>query len=164
MFSGRKGNVMENIKEVTVQNEASYTYETVKGEMEIELDPEWVEILKDMDHEWKKTAHRQDCREVSVVMLEGYEGCAAYKDDPLTQAVNREDELESEQECEVIMKIFTEKEKHLVENMLLKGKKGCKYADEIGVSGSVVSRRKTNIEKKAKSFYENSKKTVFKMR
>lgn len=160
---------MENVKvnrdvEQEEIEETVYIYETVKGNVEVELDPEWIEVLKEMDHEWKKTAHRQDCREVSVIMLEGYEGQAAYKDDPLTQEVNKVEEKESVKECQILMRIFTDKEKALIKDMLLESKKGNQYAKEIGISGSVVSRRKTNIEKKTKTFYENSKKTVLKMR
>ncbi len=150
MFSGRKENTMEN----------KYIYKTVKGSIEVELDSEWVEILEEMDKDWKRTVHQQDRREVSIAVLECYDGRAAYEDDPLSQDVERDEEIEAEILCEDLMDVFTEKEKSLVMDMLKERKGNNEYAAEKGVDKSLISRRRKNIRKKTKSFYKSINKKL----
>jgi len=140
--------------------ENKYVYKSVKGSIEVELDTEWVEILEEMDREWKRAVHKQDRRELSIAMLEGYDGREAYEDDPLSQDVEREEEIEAEILCEDLMKVFTEKEKVLVTDMLIERKGNNKYAAEKGVDKSLISRRRKNIREKTKSFYKSINKTL----
>lgn len=137
-----------------------YVYKSVKGKIEVELDTEWVEILEEMDKTWRRTVHQQDRREVSIAVLEGYDGRAAYEDDPLSQDVERDEEIEAEILCEELMEVFTEKERVLVSDMLIKERKNNEYAVEKGVDKSLISRRRKNIREKTKSFYKSINKTL----
>lgn len=139
----------------------NYNYSTVKENISIEISEEWVEILKEMDREWKRTAHNQDRKEVSYMALEGYCGRASYEDDPLTQTIEQEYEIEAEIFSEKLMEQFTEKEKLLLQDMMINPKNGSEYAKEICTHASVVYRRKKNIREKTKKFYENSEKKLF---
>lgn len=138
------------------KKENLYVYETSTGAVEIEIEQEWMNILKDEDRKIDAATRHYERHNLQMDVLQ--ESSWMYSDEynPEKMEERRETHIKMKNKCKTLLNIMTTEERELVLTVGMKVMTGKAFASQKGISPSAVSQRRKKLEKKIKKYIETA--------